>query len=85
MFTKAWINGQFNSKESFQHYIHGFGIFAPLILTLFQAVRVVACVVEGKLYIVMICLMLSGVCDMFDSFIVADAIIILQIDEVTNS
>lgn len=46
---KAWIGGKFNSVESFQDYIAGYGIFGPIILTLFQAAQVVLPILPGFL------------------------------------
>lgn len=49
VFVKAGVDGKFNSKETFQEYIQGFGLFAPVILTLFQAIQVVLPVLPGFL------------------------------------
>lgn len=49
MFIKAWVDGRFNSVETFQLYMDGFGVFAPLILTVFQIVQVVLPVLPGFL------------------------------------
>lgn len=39
--TKSFLDGNFNSLESFQKYIGGFGIFAPMILIFIQLSQVV--------------------------------------------
>lgn len=39
--TKSFLDGNFNSLESFQEYIGGFGIFAPMILIFIQLSQVV--------------------------------------------
>lgn len=39
--TKSFLDGNFNSLESFQEYIGGFGIFAPMILIFVQLSQVV--------------------------------------------
>ena len=44
---KAYFDGHFNSKESLQDYIKGFGVFAPLVLTVIQAVQVVIPILPG--------------------------------------
>lgn len=49
MFFKAWIDGKFDSVETFKIYMSKFGVFAPLILTVFQAVQVVLPVLPGFL------------------------------------
>lgn len=49
LFIKAGIDGKFNSKETFQNYIQGYGIFAPFVLTIFQALQVVIPVLPGFL------------------------------------
>lgn len=46
---KAWMSGKFNSVDSFQNYMAGYGVFAPIILTAFQAVQVVIPVLPGFL------------------------------------
>lgn len=46
---KAYFDGKFNSVESLQEYVSGFGIFAPLILTIIQALQVVIPVLPGFL------------------------------------
>lgn len=40
---------KFDSVESLQNYMKGFGIAAPLVLTLFQALQVVVPVLPGYL------------------------------------
>ena len=39
--VKSFLDGNFNSIESFQDYIQGFGIFGPLILIFVQLSQVV--------------------------------------------
>ena len=39
--VKSFLDGNFNSLESFQEYIQGFGIFGPLILIFVQLSQVV--------------------------------------------
>lgn len=46
---KAYLDGHFNSVESFQKYISRFGCFGPIFLTVFQAVQVVLPVLPGFL------------------------------------
>jgi uncharacterized membrane protein YdjX (TVP38/TMEM64 family) len=46
---KGYLAGHFNSRESFQLYIASFGVFAPLILILIQALQVVLPVLPGFL------------------------------------
>lgn len=48
-FIKQFFNEQFHSVESLQEYMKRFGIAAPLVLTLFQAVQVVVPVLPGYL------------------------------------
>lgn len=48
-FLKAYFDGSFNSKESLQTYILSFGILAPLVLTLIQAMQVVVPILPGFL------------------------------------
>lgn len=44
---KAYLDGEFNSVASMQAYIRRFGVFAPLMLTLIQALQVVIPVLPG--------------------------------------
>ena len=46
---KAGLEGKFNSVETLQQYIKGFGILAPMILILIQAFQVVVPVLPGFL------------------------------------
>lgn len=46
---KMLLQEQFDSVESFQKYIKRFGIFAPLVLVIVQAVQVVVPVLPGYL------------------------------------
>ncbi|MCI8284023.1 MAG: TVP38/TMEM64 family protein [Firmicutes bacterium] len=46
---KAYFDGKFDSVHTLQDYIAGFGIFAPLILTMIQALQVVIPVLPGFL------------------------------------
>lgn len=48
-FVKQFFDQKFDSVESLQNYMKGFGIAAPLMLTLFQAVQVVIPVLPGYL------------------------------------
>ena len=48
-FLKAYYDGRFDSKESLQAYLLGFGILAPLILTAIQAMQVVIPILPGFL------------------------------------
>ena len=48
-FLKAYYDGCFDSKESLQAYLLGFGILAPLVLTLIQAMQVVIPILPGFL------------------------------------
>lgn len=47
--VKAYLDGEFESVETFQAYIRGFGIFAPIILIAFQALQVIFPVLPGFL------------------------------------
>ena len=46
---KAYMGGQFHSVESLQEYVAKFGVFAPVILVLIQAMQVVIPVLPGFL------------------------------------
>lgn len=46
---RAYLEGYFNSVESFQNYISKFGYFGPLFLMVFQAVQVILPVLPGFL------------------------------------
>lgn len=46
---RAYLQGHFNSPESLRAYISAFGVFAPLILTVIQAIQVVLPVLPGFL------------------------------------
>lgn len=48
-FAKQFFAGQFHSVESLQEYMKRFGIAAPFVLTLFQALQVVVPVLPGYL------------------------------------
>lgn len=48
-FVKQFFNDQFHSVESLQEYMKRFGIAAPLVLILFQALQVVVPVLPGYL------------------------------------
>lgn len=43
----GWANGDFNSTESFQTYIKGFGFLGPCILILVQAFQVIFPILPG--------------------------------------
>lgn len=45
--VKAYFDGQFDSVETFQQYVAGFGLAAPLFLVAFQAAQVVLPVLPG--------------------------------------
>lgn len=49
IFAKQFFDHKFDSVESLQNYMKGFGIAAPLILTMFQALQVVVPVLPGYL------------------------------------
>lgn len=49
IFLKQFFNEKFDSIDSFQAYMKGFGIFAPVALTVFQAFQVVVPVLPGFL------------------------------------
>lgn len=44
---KGWLDGHFASAETLRAYIETFGIFAPLVLILFQMLQVVLPVLPG--------------------------------------
>ena len=46
---KAWHDGEFDSAESLRRYVEGFGVLAPVVLTMIQAVQVVIPVLPGFL------------------------------------
>lgn len=46
---KAFFDGEFKSVEGLQHYIEKYGVFGPVILTMFQAMQVVIPVLPGFL------------------------------------
>lgn len=45
----AWSRGEFDSMDSFRAYIARFGLFAPVVLTVIQAMQVVIPVLPGFL------------------------------------
>lgn len=45
--AKAYLDGRFESAETFQEYIKGFGLFAPIVLIVFQALQVIFPVLPG--------------------------------------
>ena len=49
VFFKAYLDGKFDSVESLQAYVKGFGVWAPLALTAIQAVQVVIPILPGFL------------------------------------
>lgn len=49
MILKAYFDGKFNSVETLQVYISGFGMLAPLVLVVIQAIQVVVPVLPGFL------------------------------------
>mgnify|MGYP002801513856 CR=1 FL=1 len=44
---KGYLDGQFRTMESFRAYVESFGLFAPLILVVIQALQVVLPVLPG--------------------------------------
>lgn len=46
---KAYFDGKFNSVETLQTYISGFGLFAPMMLIAIQAMQVIVPVLPGFL------------------------------------
>lgn len=46
---KAWSDGSFDSVDTFQKYVAGFGLIAPLFLMAFQAAQVILPVLPGLL------------------------------------
>lgn len=46
---KAFLDGKFNSIETFQSYIAGYGFLAPIILIMVQAMQVIIPVLPGFL------------------------------------
>ena len=46
---KAYYQGKFNSVEALQKYLEQYGVFGPVILTVFQALQVVIPVLPGFL------------------------------------
>lgn len=46
---KAYFDGKFDSVETFQQYVQGFGLAAPLFLAAFQAAQVVLPILPGLL------------------------------------
>ena len=47
--VRAYFQGHFHSPESLRAYIGAFGVFAPLILTVIQAIQVILPVLPGFL------------------------------------
>lgn len=47
--VKAYFDGQFESVETFQEYIRGYGMFGPAILILIQALQVIFPILPGFL------------------------------------
>ena len=46
---RAYLQGHFHSPESLRAYISAFGVFAPLVLTVIQAIQVILPVLPGFL------------------------------------
>ena len=46
---KAYMDGRFESAETFQEYIKGFGLFAPIVLIVLQALQVIFPILPGFL------------------------------------
>lgn len=49
MMVKAYFDGNFDSVETLQEYIKGFGPFGPIILTIIQALQVILPILPGFL------------------------------------
>ncbi len=49
MMVKAYFDGNFDSVETLQEYIKGFGLFGPIILTIIQALQVILPILPGFL------------------------------------
>lgn len=49
VFVKAYFDGKFESIETLQSYVKSFGIFAPLVLIIIQAMQVIVPVLPGFL------------------------------------
>ena len=47
--VKAYLDGEFESVETLQIYIKSFGLFAPLILIVIQALQVIIPILPGFL------------------------------------
>lgn len=45
--AKAWLDGRFDSVDTFQKYVAGFGLAAPLFLVAVQAAQVILPVLPG--------------------------------------
>ncbi|WP_300803219.1 TVP38/TMEM64 family protein [uncultured Acetatifactor sp.] len=45
--AKAWLDGRFDSVETFQKYVAGFGLAAPLFMVAVQAAQVILPVLPG--------------------------------------
>ena len=46
---KAYLDGKFESVETLQEYIKGFGIFGPVALIILQAIQVIFPILPGFL------------------------------------
>ena len=46
---KAYMDGNFDSVDTFQKYVTGFGLIAPLFLVAFQALQVILPILPGLL------------------------------------
>lgn len=47
--VKAYFDGKFDSVETLQEYIAGYGVFGPVILTIIQALQVILPILPGFL------------------------------------
>lgn len=47
--VKAYLDGKFESVETLQEYIKGFGIFGPIVLIIIQAIQVIFPILPGFL------------------------------------
>lgn len=49
LLLKVYFSGKFNDIDTLREYMKGFGVYAPIVLTLFQASQVVLPVLPGAL------------------------------------
>lgn len=65
VYAQAGLKGNFRSVDTFQSYIHSFGIFAPFIFVFIQAFQVVIPVLPGFIGCVAGALLLAVWADLF--------------------